>query len=103
MRGDEVSLGTPHEDVASMAAVHEFAVEQKSLVCLGFGVAGYHMANPLMPVYWCFELAAVAERLLYRNDLVTTTTYDDIRHVIGEFRSRCAAARAIRPRTDIPV
>jgi hypothetical protein len=183
MRGDEVSLGTPHEDAASIAAVYELKVERKLLVCLGFGVDRYHgvchadfleavayltsyggylgmfslleempevqqyraateavframpgnesivsssilsalaghygqyhatsrtagkslWINPLMPVYWCFELAPVAERLLYRGDLAATTTYDDVRRVIGEFRSRCAAARAIRPRTDIPV
>jgi len=183
MRGDEVSLGTPHEDAVSIAAVYELAVEHRLLICLGFGVDRYHgvchadfleavayltryggylgmfslleempevrryraateavframpgnesivsssvlsalaghygsyhatsrtagkslWINPLMPAYWCFWLAPVAERLLYRGDLAATATYNDVRHVIGEFRSRCAAARAIRPRTDIPV
>jgi hypothetical protein len=27
----------------------------------------------------------------------------DVRQVIGAFRSRCAAARVLRPRTDIPL
>lgn len=42
MRGDEAGLGTPCEDMASIAAVHQVAVPQKLLVCLGFGVDWYH-------------------------------------------------------------
>jgi hypothetical protein len=42
MRGDEPGLGTPHEDVASIAAVDDLAVARKLLVCLGFGVDAYH-------------------------------------------------------------
>ncbi|NES24174.1 MAG: DUF1152 domain-containing protein [Symploca sp. SIO3E6] len=42
MRGDEIGLGTPHEDVASIAAVDEVAVARKLLVCLGFGIDHYH-------------------------------------------------------------
>ncbi len=38
MRGDESGLGTPHEDISSIAAVDELPVEQKMLACLGFGV-----------------------------------------------------------------
>ena len=42
MRGDEVGLGTPHEDIASIAAVDELDVERKLLVCLGFGIDRFH-------------------------------------------------------------
>jgi hypothetical protein len=42
MRGDEVGLGTPHEDIASIAAVDDLEVERKLLACLGFGVDYYH-------------------------------------------------------------
>ena len=42
MRGDEVGLGTPHEDIASIAAVNELEVARKMMVCLGFGVDRYH-------------------------------------------------------------
>jgi hypothetical protein len=42
MRGDEVGLGTPHEDVASIAAVEDLAVERKMLACLGFGIDYFH-------------------------------------------------------------
>ncbi len=41
MRGDEAGLGTPEEDIASIAAVDELGVE-KYLVCLGFGVDAFH-------------------------------------------------------------
>lgn len=183
LRGDEVSLGSPHEDAVSLTVVDSLAVERKLLVCLGFGVDRHHgvchadcleavaylaqfggylgmfsltndmsaiqqyraateavfqampgyesivnssvlaaleghygdyhatqrtrgtrlWINPLMPVYWCFTVAPVAERLLYRSDLWSTHSYADVRQVIGGFRSRCAGARALRPRTDIPL
>lgn len=38
MRGDEVGLGTPQEDLASVAAVHSLPLACKVLTCLGFGV-----------------------------------------------------------------
>lgn len=42
MRGDEIGLGTPHEDVASLAAVDELEVATKLLLCLGFGIDRFH-------------------------------------------------------------
>jgi hypothetical protein len=42
MRGDEAGLGTPEEDIASIAAVDELEVARKYLVCLGFGVDAFH-------------------------------------------------------------
>lgn len=42
MRGDEPGLGTPQEDMASIAAVHHLDIPRKFLVCLGFGVDTYH-------------------------------------------------------------
>ncbi len=42
MRGDEAGLGTPQEDIASIAAVHALDVPVKLLVCLGFGVDTFH-------------------------------------------------------------
>ncbi len=40
MRGDETDLGTPEEDAASLAAVHQLNIPTKLLVCLGFGIDG---------------------------------------------------------------
>jgi hypothetical protein len=42
MRGDEAGLGTPEEDMCSVAAVDELDVPGKYLVCLGFGVDAFH-------------------------------------------------------------
>jgi hypothetical protein len=42
MCGDEVGLGTPHEDIASIAAADDLALERKLLACIGFGVDYYH-------------------------------------------------------------
>jgi hypothetical protein len=42
MRGDEYGLGTPCEDIISLAAAAELGVERKYLVCLGFGVDDFH-------------------------------------------------------------
>ena len=42
MRGDEPGLGTPQEDMASLAAVSALDLPRKFLVCLGFGVDTYH-------------------------------------------------------------
>ncbi|WP_223166905.1 DUF1152 domain-containing protein [Nonomuraea sp. SYSU D8015] len=45
MRGDESGLGTPVEDMASLAAVHGLDLPQKIVACLGFGVDAYHGVN----------------------------------------------------------
>jgi hypothetical protein len=42
MRGDEPMLGTPEEDVASLAAVSTLSVETKLLTCVGFGIDTFH-------------------------------------------------------------
>jgi hypothetical protein len=177
MRGDEVGLGTPQEDIASITAVHELSVPTKLLVCLGFGIDHYHgvchahfleavaeltrqhgylgmlallqempevqlyraatesvfarmpgaisivsssilsalegrygdhhatgrtsgstlWINPLMSTYWCFRLAPVAERILYRQAMLDTVSYLDINRVIDEFRRSCPTLRRARP------
>ncbi|WP_327676475.1 DUF1152 domain-containing protein [Kitasatospora sp. NBC_00458] len=43
MRGDEAGLGTPEEDMASLAAVAGLTeVPERLVACLGFGVDAYH-------------------------------------------------------------
>jgi hypothetical protein len=42
MRGDEHGLGTPHEDIATIAAVDDLNVANKLLVCTAFGVDRFH-------------------------------------------------------------
>ncbi|TMR93699.1 DUF1152 domain-containing protein [Nonomuraea basaltis] len=45
MRGDESGLGTPVEDMASLAAVHGLDLPEKIVACLGFGIDAYHGVN----------------------------------------------------------
>lgn len=42
MCGDEVSVGTPIEDITSIVAVNELDIERRFLTCLGFGVDSFH-------------------------------------------------------------
>ncbi|MFJ8627141.1 DUF1152 domain-containing protein [Kitasatospora sp. NPDC093550] len=46
MRGDEMGLGTPEEDMASLAAVAGLReVPERLVACLGFGVDAHHGVN----------------------------------------------------------
>jgi hypothetical protein len=43
MRGDEAGLGTPEEDMSSLAAVSALSgVPERLVACLGFGIDAYH-------------------------------------------------------------
>lgn len=42
IRGNEAGLGTPSEDMASIAAVDLLPLPHKYLVCLGFGIDRFH-------------------------------------------------------------
>jgi hypothetical protein len=56
--------------------------------------------NPLLPVYWTFQLAPVAARLLYRDAILQTRHYLDVNYAITLFRD---GIKKTRPWTDIPV
>lgn len=45
MRGDEAGLGTPEEDMTSLAAVAGLDVPVKLVSCIGFGIDAYHGVN----------------------------------------------------------
>ncbi|MFD9685638.1 DUF1152 domain-containing protein [Kitasatospora sp. NPDC001309] len=46
MRGDETGLGTPEEDMASLAAVAGLSeVPERLVACLGFGIDAHHGVN----------------------------------------------------------
>eukprot|EP00026_Physarum_polycephalum_P012408 Phypoly_transcript_12712.p1 GENE.Phypoly_transcript_12712~~Phypoly_transcript_12712.p1 ORF type:complete len:348 (+),score=54.16 Phypoly_transcript_12712:59-1045(+) len=46
MRGDEKELGTPTEDMSSIAAVAQIhKIEKKYLVCIGMGIDTFHGVN----------------------------------------------------------
>jgi len=42
LRGDEAGLGTPAEDMASLAAVAAMNVPTRIVACVGFGIDAYH-------------------------------------------------------------
>ncbi|WP_218021681.1 DUF1152 domain-containing protein [Nocardia harenae] len=42
LRGDETGLGTPHEDMTSLAAVAELDHLDRMVVSVGFGIDAYH-------------------------------------------------------------
>jgi hypothetical protein len=42
MRGDEAGIGTPEEDMTSLAAVAGLDVPRKAVVSLGFGIDSHH-------------------------------------------------------------
>ena len=166
MRGDEVGLGTPTEDLTSVAAVHALDLPCKLVASLGFGVDSFDgvchaqvleavaqlqargaflgvlsllpqhpeakafveavddaaqampgspsvvtnsiasavesrfgnvhrtwrtegnklFISPLMSMYWCFELDAVARRCLYLKELQATVSYGDVDRVVETFR-----------------
>lgn len=166
MRGDEPDLGTPEEDLVSIACIDALDVPTKALVALGFGIDTYHgvchaycleavaeiskrggywgtfsihqemeavqryseathfvfkkmprnpsivnasilsalegeygdvhkthrthgsrlWINPLMSMYWCFELRTVAQRILYLDAIRKTKSYSDVQLAIATFR-----------------
>ena len=170
-------LGTPQEDMASIAAVHALPLARKVLTCLGFGVdafdgvchahfleaaaalqgqgaflgafsllpqmpeaqlyveavdhaleampgspsvvtnsiasaieshfGDYHRTwrtvgsrlfiNPLMSMYWAFDVDAVARRCLYIRELRNTVSYQDVERVISDFRKGWPGYRAWLP------
>jgi hypothetical protein len=45
LRGDEAALGTPVEDITSLAAATGIDVPVKLVTCLGFGIDAYHGVN----------------------------------------------------------
>lgn len=179
MRGDEAGLGTPAEDMVSLAAAHALDVPTRVVSCLGFGVDAFHgvchahflenvaalvhaggylgahslhlstpevamfraaveyaharmpgresivngsivsaiegrfgnfhrtertrnselFINPLMAMYWHFDLAAVAQQSLYLRLLETTTSIFEVQAIIEGFQKDVKC----RPRSTIPV
>ncbi len=176
MRGDESGLGTPTEDMVSLAAVNLLDVKNRFVFCLGFGVDTYHgvchshflenvsalskkggfigsqsllehmpevkfyldavryseknmptfssivntsiasaiegqfgdyhrtertrsselYINPLMSMYWGFDLAVLADHSLYLDRLRTTESIWDVNIVIESFRSELETQRVKR-------
>ena len=174
MRGDEVGLGTPQEDMVSLFATNALeGIDHKFLISIGFGVDAFHgvchahflenmaaliqekaflgtwslmqeaeefrlydeayeyvtmkmphrpsivntsiisaaigwfgnrhattrtegselFINPLMFLYWAFELEAVARRNLYLDRIADTSTYQELSLAIESFRATLPKSR----------
>jgi len=178
MRGDELGLGTPHEDMLSIKSLYDCDVKKKFLVCLGFGIDAYHnvchslflentaqiikdggylgafslmremeeaklfvaavkyatanmetsivqssvmnavlgefgdfhdtdrtkgstlFINPLMGIYWCYELNAVAKNVKYLDSLGNTKTYLELCSAIKTYRESLKGK--FRPHMQFP-
>jgi hypothetical protein len=88
MRGDEAGLGTPEEDIASIAAVDALEVAGKYLVCLGFGVDAFH------GVCHAHALEAVAELTrqgAFLGALSLTRHMPEVRRYMEAAEAVCAA------------
>ena len=77
MRGDEPDLGTPQEDLCSIAAVDSIDVEQALLVCIGFGVDRYHGV-----CHGCFleNVAALVKRDAFLGVFSLLARSDEAKH-----------------------
>jgi hypothetical protein len=179
LRGDEFGLGTPVEDMVSIAAAAPLDAPLKMLVSLGFGVDFYHgvchaqvleaiaelsrtnaylgahslltemeevqqfldavdyaqahngqpsivsasiadairgrfgnhhstertagstlFINPLMGIYWFFDLVSVAGRVRYLQALEGTTSWGEVKRIIRDYRGTEAT---LRPWESIPL
>jgi hypothetical protein len=178
MRGDEAGLGTPEEDITSLAAVNGLDVPTRIVASIGFGIDTYHgvchahflenvaalerdgaylgafsvsratpegaafvdavahaqantpnrasivngsiaaavrgefgdvqftrrtsgnelFINPLMSIYFTFDLPGVARQVVYLTELESTTSIWDVSAIIERQRNRGAR----RPRRAIP-
>jgi hypothetical protein len=179
MFGNEEGLGTPEEDMTSMAAAYKTDISRKYLVCIGFGidhfhgVAHYHFLenvatlvkeggflgvfsalkempevqqyiaavkyandqmqgmesivsnsivsaiegeygdfhtnkrtfgselwiNPLMSMFWCFDLKAVMKQNLYYHLIKNTNSLAELNAILFEFRKTVS----IRPKKRLPI
>jgi hypothetical protein len=59
LRGDEEGLGTPAEDMTSLAAVAALDVPTRIVACVGFGVDAFH---GVCHANWLENVAALASR-----------------------------------------
>ena len=59
--------------------------------------------NPLMSLYWCFQLDPVAARLLYGDELYQTQTIYEISVYLQRFRAKRGMRGEVKPWRDIPL
>lgn len=91
MRGDEVDLGTPHEDATSLVAVNELSGVKTFVACLGFGIDRFH------GVCHANFLEATAELTRQGAYLGTFSLTPDL-PAVQKYRDACEAVFQMMPR-----
>jgi hypothetical protein len=56
--------------------------------------------NPLMGIYWCFDLKAVIKNLLYYENIRLSNTYTELKTGLDEYRNKLSV---FRERKNIPL
>ena len=80
MRGDEAGLGTPAEDIMSLAAVAGLDVPTRIVSCVGMGIDSFHgicHANWLENVASLIQSGGFLGALALRNEMPEVQTYID--------------------------
>jgi hypothetical protein len=80
MRGDEAGLGTPAEDIMSLAAVAGLDVPTRVVTCVGLGIDSFHgicHANWLENVAGLIQNGGFLGALALRNEMPEVQTYID--------------------------
>lgn len=107
---DEVRKYLSAVDFATQLAPGHASIVNTSIAAAVRGEFGDHHStartqgselfiNPLMAMYWCYELRPVVERLLYKDPLLATETWTDVIRIVEGLRK---ALEGTRPRKDIP-
>jgi hypothetical protein len=76
LRGDEVSLGTPAEDMVSLAAVNAVDVPTRVVACVGFGVDTFH---GVCHANWLENLAGLASVGAFRGAIALLQSMPEVR------------------------
>ena len=95
LRGNEVGLGTPSEDMASLAAVAAIDVPTKLIACVGFGVDTYH---GVCHANWLENVAALTAQGAFLGATALLERMPEVRLYIDAVN---AAAMATRQRPSI--
>jgi hypothetical protein len=93
MRGDEAGLGTPAEDITSLAAAAGVDLPTRLVTCLGFGIDAFHGVNHVQVLE---NLAALTREGAYLGALSIPASSREAalyRHAVAD----AAAATAVRP------
>lgn len=87
MRGDEAGLGTPQEDLVSIATVADLPIERAFLVCTAFGVDAFHGVNHAQYLEAVAALAKSGDYLgafSYLKDMEEVQLYQEAYQYVAE-------------------